>query len=55
MLLVLALATALGVTGRCRVGTREMVPGYDPLAIASRGVVSGTSCLRGGISGVEGA
>lgn len=54
MLLVPALATALGVTGRCRVGAREMVPGYDPLVIASRGVVVGTPCLRGGIAGLEG-
>lgn len=54
MLLVPALATVLGVTGRCRVGAREMVPGYDSLVIASRGFVVGTPCLRGGITGVEG-
>lgn len=51
MLLVPALATALGTGGKWAVGPREMVPGYDPLVIASRGAVVGAGCLIGGITG----
>lgn len=53
MLLVPALATTLGTGGRWAVGSRAMVPGYDPLVIASRGAVVGAGCLLGGLAGAD--
>lgn len=53
MLLVPLLATVLGTVGKISVGGKDLVPGYDPLVIASRGPVIGVEDLSRGISGAN--